>query len=256
MKRFGWIPDLPDQRDLKFEYRPRIFLPKKVSLKDKCPPVMDQGDIGSCTGHGVGAIFMFDLMRQSPKTAFRPSRLMLYYNGRVLEGSTREDAGAMIRDVIKGVAKQGVCPEVEWPYIESRFDIRPPDKCYAHAQSHQAVQYKAIPQTLKAMKQCLVQGFPFTFGFTVYESIDFVTVERSGYIPMPKKSEAVLGGHCMYVNGYDDDVKIGSEKGAFIGANSWGERWGFGGYFAIPYAYLTDINLAADFWTIRLVETD
>jgi TfoX/Sxy family transcriptional regulator of competence genes len=26
-----------------------------------------------------------------------------------------------------------------------------------------------------------------------------------------------------------------------------------GGYFTIPYAYLTDSNLADDFWTVRLV---
>ena len=35
--------------------------------------------------------------------------------------------------------------------------------------------------------------------------------------------------------------------------NSCGPGWGMGGYFSIPYAYLTDSNLADDFWTVRLV---
>jgi hypothetical protein len=29
--------------------------------------------------------------------------------------------------------------------------------------------------------------------------------------------------------------------------------WGMGGYFTIPYAYLSDSNLADDFWTVRMV---
>jgi hypothetical protein len=33
-----------------------------------------------------------------------------------------------------------------------------------------------------------------------------------------------------------------------------GESWGMGGYFTIPYAYLTDENLADDFWVIRVVK--
>jgi C1A family cysteine protease len=34
----------------------------------------------------------------------------------------------------------------------------------------------------------------------------------------------------------------------------WGNRWGMKGYFTLPYAYLTDENLASDFWTIRIVQ--
>ncbi len=39
----------------------------------------------------------------------------------------------------------------------------------------------------------------------------------------------------------------------FIVRNSWGSGWGKGGYFTMPYAYLTDRNLASDFWTIRML---
>ena len=42
---------------------------------------------------------------------FTPSRLFIYYNERLVEGSVNQDAGAMIRDGIKTMSKVGVCPE-------------------------------------------------------------------------------------------------------------------------------------------------
>jgi Cysteine protease len=35
--------------------------------------------------------------------------------------------------------------------------------------------------------------------------------------------------------------------------NSWGTGWGRRGYGTIPYEYLLNPGLSADFWTIRIV---
>ncbi len=39
--------------------------------------------------------------------AFTPSRLFIYYNERVIEGTVSTDAGAQVRDGIKSVATLG-----------------------------------------------------------------------------------------------------------------------------------------------------
>jgi C1A family cysteine protease len=100
---------------------------------------------------------------------------------------------------------------------------------------------------INLLQSCLAQGFPFVFGFSVYES--FKSIDKNGIMPMPTFSEQRLGGHAVMAVGYND------EKQYFIVRNSWGINWGDNGYFYMPYTYITDRNRSIDFWTIRLVES-
>ncbi|MBU0634282.1 MAG: C1 family peptidase, partial [Candidatus Omnitrophica bacterium] len=90
---------------------------------------------------------------------------------------------------------------------------------------------------------CLAQGYPFVFGFTVYESFEAKKVSRTGIVNMPKRTERAIGGHAVLAVGYDQNEK------RILVRNSWGNKWGQNGYFTMPFKYLE--TLAADFWTIR-----
>jgi C1A family cysteine protease len=72
-------------------------------------------------------------------------------------------------------------------------------------------------------------------------------VAKTGKVPMPKKTEKMLGGHAVLAVGYDDTKKV------FIVRNSWGSGWGDKGHFYMPYSYITNQDLAADFWSIELL---
>ena len=224
-------------------------LPPSVDLSEECSPVDNQGRLGACTAHAIRAALEFDQLKQG-LTLVRPSRLMIYYNERAMEGTTRTDSGAMIRDGIKTVAAQGACDENDWPYIISKFTRKPPASCYALALHHRATSYQAVAQDLTQLKACLAAGFPFVFGFSVYESFETAEVARTGDAPMP--SGRLLGGHAVLAVGYDDATQRFKIK------NSWGVDWGAQGYFTLPYAYLTTTgrrSLAADFWAINTVST-
>lgn len=246
--RYGWIPDLPDARDRMYR-APRKTgpMPKSMDLRPSCPPVYDQGQLGSCTANAIAAAIAFDQCKQNTQQ-FTPSRLFIYYNERALEGTTASDSGAMIRDGIKAVAEQGSCPEPMWPYVEQNFAEHPPAQCYKTGKTHPAVQYSRVAQNMVQLKACLAAGYPFVFGFTVYESFESDQVAQTGIAPMPASSETAIGGHAVIAVGYDD------ASTRFIARNSWGTDWGMGGYFTIPYGYLTDNDLSDDFWTIRLVK--
>jgi C1A family cysteine protease len=223
-------------------------LPPSVDLRPGCPAVYDQGQLGSCTANAIGAAVEFDQRKQKLAQPFTPSRLFIYYNERVLAGTVAFDSGAMLRDGIKTVAGQGTCPEPLWPYVETQFADRPTAPCYVTAKSHPAVSYSRLTQDLGQMKACLAAGYPFVFGFTVYESFESDAVAQSGVVQMPDSSESALGGHAVMAVGYDDASK------RFLIRNSWGADWGMAGYFTMPYAYATGSNFADDFWTIRLVK--
>jgi C1A family cysteine protease len=249
IQRYGWIPDLPDYRDHMYAAPVTALAkpPPKVDLRRKCPPVYDQGQLGSCTANAIAAALQFDRMKQRLKPKFVPSRLFIYYNERVMEGTVSTDSGAQIRDGIKSVAQQGDCPEKEWPYDIAKFAVKPSAKCYQHALKYKAVTYQRLVQTLSQLKGCIASGFPFVYGFTVYDSFESDAVAKTGVVPMPQPKEKVLGGHAVLAVGYDDTQQ------RFIVRNSWGRKWGIKGYFTMPYSYLTDENLADDIWTVRLV---
>ncbi len=240
---------MPDVRDRMYRAPRKLgALPPSVDLRGGCPAIYDQGELGSCTANAIAAAVEFDQRKQSLPQLFTPSRLFIYYNERALEGTIPTDSGAMLRDGIKAVASAGACPETMWPYVENSFAERPPAPCFKIGKTHPAVSYSRVAQDLGQMKACLAAGYPFVLGFTVYESFESDAVAHSGVAEMPDASETALGGHAVMAAGYDD------ASGRFLVRNSWGAGWGMGGYFTIPYAYLTDSNLADDFWTIRLVK--
>jgi C1A family cysteine protease len=248
-KRYGWIRDLPDHRD-QFYAAPMTpqQVPPKVDLRPQCPPVYDQGQLGSCTANAIAGAIQFDELKQKLKAAMAPSRLFIYYNERVLEHTVNADSGAQLRDGIKTVAKQGVCSEQDWPYDIAKFEDKPSAACYQKAVDHRIALYQKVMQNLMQMKGCLAAGYPIVFGFTVYESFESPQVAKTGIAPLPGASEAVVGGHAVAAVGYDDSQRT------FLVRNSWGEGWGLKGYFTMPYAYLLQSDLSSDFWTIRLVK--
>jgi C1A family cysteine protease len=264
--KLGWKPDLPDHRDHIYAVTAAVLqkLPPKVDLRTKCPPVYNQGRIGSCTANAIAGAIQFQRRnaKKPQKPDFMPSRLFIYYNERAMEGSIGTDAGAQIRDGIKSVVKQGVCPDALWPYDDTpaasdenpvwAADAVPATKpsavAYKAAKNYQVISYQRLPRVLNSFRGCLAEGNPFVFGFSVYSSLYGADGMPLSTVPLPGAKDDLIGGHAVLAVGYDDAKQI------FIVRNSWGSKAQDKGYFYLPYAYLTDTGLSDDFWTIKAVE--
>lgn len=247
----GWIPQRPDQRD-------REFLPSagrldvaatEYELKNVGSiPVLDQAQQGSCTGHGTAFAVMTAQLAAKQKPVV-PSRAMIYYDARIPERTTHEDAGASVRDAVKGVVRYGVVPDSEFPYSDQVFDRAPSSQDYKDALLQQAVVYEAVART--HVNQAIASGFAVVFGFTVYESFESAQVARTGVVPIPQQGEQVLGGHCVAAWGFNSKRSAGAIPAQTLACrNSWGGGWGDHGNFYLPRWFIDSGN-ASDFWVIR-----
>ena len=63
---------------------------------------------------------------------------------------------------------------------------------------------------------------------------------------MPPENDALLGGHCVPIIGYNDNDKT------CLLCSSWGNKWGYCGCFKLSYTYVLDKILTSDLLTISI----
>jgi C1A family cysteine protease len=240
---YGCRRDTKDARDHMMAPRAMRF-PAAIDLRAHCPPVMDQGQLGSCTAHGISGALRYEMMRQgAPDVPL--SRLQLYYDERAIEGTVNSDAGAEIRDGIKSANKRGVAHETLWPYRVNRYRTRAPAAVYTDARKFRALSYQRVEVNTAALRQAIAMGHTPVIGVTLYESFESDAIAKTGMVPMPDVSrEQIVGGHCMYVVGY------GHRRGHFTVRNSWAADWGDNGDCYFPDAYLGSQLYGSDYWII------
>ena len=246
-QKYHWIRDKVDARDHIYQI-PTIAtkLPASMDLRKWDSPIEDQGALGSCTGNAIaGAI---ELINRKNSKKHNVSRLFIYYQERVLEGSVYYDAGAYIRDGMKACNRWGAPIEELWPYNEWQFANKPTTPAYTDASKRKVTGYQRC-LNFAAVKVAIAAGNPVVVGFDVYDSFESAQVERTGLMPYPNtRTESLLGGHAVCLVGYND------RQSRFIARNSWGTSWGDNGYFYMPYRVIQDTNMSDDFWLINAVQ--
>lgn len=240
---FGWRRDRPDRRDLLFAPEPGITGPPAVDLRAKMPKIFDQSQLSSCTSNASTAVVEYAERKEGDKDWDRLSRLEVYYYSRLLEGTVDQDAGAEIRDSFKVLAQRGAARERFWPYDISKFADEPPASLYRSDRYHRVLEYRAVASSAADMGACLASGFPYAFGFDVYESFESLSPGHAVYNPGP--DEEYLGGHAVVCVGYIPTLS------RWIVRNSWGEDWGDEGHFYVPLNWMA--RNASDAWTVTKV---
>jgi C1A family cysteine protease len=250
---YNHVKDKVNSRDLIFSSEHfqagSAVLPKVFDLRttDFVPAILDQGKLGTCAANEISNALRYCLDKELA-LKFQPSRLYLYYFGRLLDGSpTDQDTGISVRSGMQVVKNYGVCSETMLKYDITKYTEKPHTNACAAAKQHMPnYKYLSVPQNLNSIKQALNAGYPVVLGVQVYDSFEADSTVHSGNIPMPNlTTESNLGGHCVSLYGWNDDTQT------FLMMNSWGTSVGVNGWFQIPYAYITDSNLTSDLWTVK-----
>lgn len=256
----GWHRDVPDHRD--FTLRHEIITgatarlaardgqrPEYVDWREYCPPVDDQMPMAASSVHAcLGMVQYFE--RRAHGRQLQPSRLFVYKNARRLLHRWG-DCGVPLRATLKAIRRFGLPPESLWPYCEENLDREPEAFAYSFGQETSTISYVRIdarnvqgPVVLESACALLAGGFCFVLGFPLSG-----TADGSPLLSYPTLLDSWHGGHAVLAVGYDDRLRIRSDKGALLVRNCWGSGWGEAGYGWLPYTYVRE-GLAVDLWTI------
>jgi C1A family cysteine protease len=219
--------DSDDERDYKQVSISPVQLPPFIDHSLNCPPIKNQGSIGSCGSHAMctGIETLYNLDKSDWNMPL--SELWHYYQVRVMEGTFPQDAGQTGRGAMKVANQYGVSPEKLDPYVTANFNNKPSIFADAFARWFKIKSYYRCTSEIQ-IKSALAAGKSIWIGVPVANSIFSYS---NGVINYP--SDSIIGGHALCVVGYDDTLR------AYKFVNSWGTWWGQGGFGLLSYDYIT-----------------
>lgn len=177
-------------------------------------PILDQGQHGSCVGHGSTTALM--MSRASAGMTFKLLSPCFLYG--LINGG--RDQGANISDAMAALLKTGTCLESEVPegdIYASRF----PKSAYASAANYKALDCYGL-QDFDDVGSALQLGWDVSFSVCVGNR--FMRVDSDGIAGV----DPGYGNHCVYAG--EEMILI---NGVWYcgGRNSWGLTYGNKGRF-------------------------
>ena len=219
-------------------------LPASHSLRRFAPLPGDQGDFGTCVGWAaayaartISESIVLNRLNQTETTQNAFSPVYIYRN--IRPDDPECIYGAQIYSALDYMRDTGSVRIVEaertvsFPFVNLAYyrTVRNyPIADYVTLFSRDDRQKPAL--ITRIVKKSIFEGKPVIIGMNTPDSF-LVATE----VWQPQENpQYFYGGHAMCVVGYDDN-KYG---GAFEVLNSWGRKWGNGGYIWIPYQAFVD----------------
>jgi Papain family cysteine protease len=225
----SWKKDKFDHRDfIHGKHTPKAAkIPNTFSLEEYLPDVRDQGQVGSCTGFGIGGI-LTGLAKQLDVYTEWFSPEWIYNGARYIEGTLSQDAGAEPGDCMAWLSKMGCLLEEYWPYDPTRVDTTsPPSKDNSLAAKFPIMKYVRVTGGSAGICDALAAGNFVTIGTPWFET--WMDVGSDGVLPSVNRRTPVAGGHETFLYGYNKSKKV------FYGQNSWSSEWGNQGRYEMPF---------------------
>jgi hypothetical protein len=214
---------------------------QSVDLSKWMIPDDDQGQWGRCTGYGTRRAYSAALGKQTGKAPMLSANFA-YWNGRAAEGTTGEDSGAQIKDVIQGLITYGIPLAALCPDNSSPLE-KPSPFAFLDALTRQVTHtYKVDAAHGQDLERAMSSGFPVVFGIVLRESFESLDAVHYNYVP----SGQVMGGHCMTA------YKYSIPDGTIWIWNQWGTSWGKNGKCCMNLKLFH--KLAQDCWIIDAIE--
>lgn len=250
----GYTQDVPFSRGLQIDSAEdikdvprtptfRAFLPARIDLSYLLPIPGDQKSAGSCTAWAVGyaarAYYANTVEQRNPNSrANIPSPSYIY---RAILESPGKCTGTRIPDALDLLKDRGVLSLSQLPYDERNCSPLSFEQM-ARASDFRidgwnVVRRDTADQFLDNVKGELAQSNPVIIAMRASDSFDRLRPGEIFHSPSACKAGEQSCGHAVVAVGYDE------QKQAFKLINSWGTKWGDGGFGWIAYeAFKTEVR--------------
>jgi hypothetical protein len=223
--RLGWRKDKFDPRN--YLHKIAKVVPNVVDWSAIIPNVRDQGNLGSCTGFGIGGQLTALANKLKVYTEwFSPT--WIYNGARYIEGTLTQDAGAAPGDCFDWLKQKGCLLEHFWPYTGILDKTSPPSKFNVEAAKYPEIIYTRVTGDVDGICSALAAGNIVSIGTPWFDS--WMNIGADGILPTVSDLDTVAGGHETYLYGYDKTQNL------FFGSNSWGTSWGKAGRYLMPFS--------------------
>lgn len=264
-REFGFVGSPPErgrQRPVKADpvdlrdwlYRPGVAnAPPPTLLPHNPRPVVSQGNTSACTGFALATVVEY-LLDQASRPVERISGHMLYSMARRYDewaGNEDKDDGSSLRGALKGWSRHGASALKTWkgksmpPATNEALDwwldaVRRPLGAY----------YRVAPDVVSDMQCALMEAHVLYASALTHAGWNALFVSTIADAPTAPEQIPVIdcrngdpnGGHAFAIVGY-------TEMG-FIVHNSWGPKWGRGGFGVLTYSDWR--QNAMDCWVAQL----
>jgi hypothetical protein len=223
----------------------KTMLPASIDLSSRMPPVRNQGSQESCVGWALGYYYKtyqewqehgWDI--STPEHQFSPAFIYNHINGGV-------DKGCLLSEAFEILLNHGCAPLSDMPYLQSNFIDWPSEEAYTKAIPYRCFKsyffYLNSQDAINELKNLLEQNNLAVLSLDIYDNLR--NIERYNYNYCSADFSGKNGGsHVVTIVGYDDNRITNDGKGAFKCINSWGENWGYNGFFWISYQAIINPN--------------
>ena len=233
--------DDTDARD--FVYEPTIaLLPGTLDRRPLAPKILDQGQEGACVGFALAAVINISLARQDEVRPARrrsatggagslASARMLYEMARRYDEWKGEGySGTSPRGAMKAWHHVGAASEAAWP-LDSREREWTPERADDARSRPLGAYYRVLDSDPLHVQAAVLEADAVLVSLWVHSGWrhDQLLAPARGAVTI-KRIDSRPGGrslHAVAIVGYTPD--------GLIVQNSWGRRWGTGGFALLAY---------------------
>lgn len=221
-----------------------LLAPPILDQRPLLMPVRNQGPYGTCTAEAAVAKVEHQLRMAAVRVDHPKSPAYNYYFSGEIEGDTsdrgRDPHNAQRAAELYGIPDDSWCPY----YPSSAMGVRPSNSAIRAGLRRRVLSGYEVPVNESSVLNALAGGYSLDIAMYVWSSFESSQVATTGVIPLPQAGESFLGGHDMYIAGYNlTYISTDIPANCLLLRNSWGTDFGgHGGYLFLPLSALSAID--------------